>query len=188
MLSPAARQAAADRRCGADLPDTSHDFPGHNGDQLQGNLPREGGDQVNGDANRPDGVAAPIIANGHIDNKRLRTALESLMTAYSMTIREEFVQHLDQIVMAGDAVKELLSAMIDKASKGEDPASQSYMDIPPTQVEIAKAATRLAAAKAAIDEASATNTRLATEIDKQMPRKLLRTRPQTMLTSMISSK
>ena len=86
MLSPAARQAAADKRRGADLPDTSHDFPGHSGDQLQGNLPQEGGDQVNGDANRPNGVAAPIIANGPIDNKRLRTALESLMTAYSMPI------------------------------------------------------------------------------------------------------
>ena len=63
-----------DRRHGADTPDTSQDFPGHGGDQLQGNLSQEGGGQVNGDANGPNGVAAPSATTAPIDNKRLRNA------------------------------------------------------------------------------------------------------------------
>ena len=129
MLSPAARQAAMDRRRGADLSDTSQDFPGHIGDQLQGNLPHDGGGQVKGDSNRPNGVAAPSATTAPIDNKRLRTALESLMTAYLMPIREELVQHLAQIVLAGLAGKEALTNMIAKATKGENPPPPVDMDL-----------------------------------------------------------
>ena len=123
MLSPAARKAAADRRHGADEPDVSNDFPGHSSDQLKGQQPQAVGGQVQGDANRPpQGVAAPITNTVPIDNRRLRNAVESLMTAFSMPIRAEFIQHLDQLVLAADAGHEVLSDMIDRASKGEDPA------------------------------------------------------------------
>ena len=123
MLSPTA-QAAMERRHGANTPDNSQDFPGHGGDQLQGNLSQEGGGQVPGDANGPSGVDAPSASTAPINNKRLRTALENLMTVHSMPLQEAFVQHLDQIVLAGAAGKELLTDMIAKASQGENPAPQ----------------------------------------------------------------
>ena len=82
MLSPAA-QVAKERRRGANTPDNSQDFPGHGGDQLQGNLSQEGGVQVTGDANGPIGVDAQSASTAQMDNKRLRAALENLMTVYS---------------------------------------------------------------------------------------------------------
>ena len=85
------------------------------------------------------------------------------MTAYSMPLREEFVQHLDQIVLAGVAGKEVLTDMIAKATQGENPAPPGNMDRPPTQLEIAEATNRLATAKAATDKANATNARLEAE-------------------------
>ena len=66
-------------------------------------------------------------------------------------------------MLAADAGHEILSDMIDRVTKGEDPAPPGYIERPPTQMEISEAATRIAAAKAATDKANATNARLANE-------------------------
>ena len=97
------------------------------------------------------------------DNKSLRSAMETLMKVSSMPLPEEFVQYLDQVVLAGASGKELLNKMIAKVSQGETPANRGDFDIPPTQEEITDAATRLANAKAATDKANNDTARIEAE-------------------------
>ena len=70
LNSPAARQAAADRRHGLDPPDLSRDFPGPSSGQQQGQQPPAVGGQVQGNANGlPQGASAPITNPGSVDNR-----------------------------------------------------------------------------------------------------------------------
>ena len=162
MLSPAAI-AARERRQGPPTPDNSMDFPDHVDDQPPGTQPHEGGGQATGSHNGQSGADASSASAALVDNKRLRTAMETLMNVSSMPLPEAFVQYLDQVVLAGAAGKELLNEMIAKVSQGETPANRGDFDIPPTQEEITDAATRLANAKAATDKANNDTARLEAE-------------------------
>ena len=164
LNGPSDRQAAQDRRHGQEPPDLSGHFPGTSSGQQQGQHPPAVGRQVQGNASgQPQGSGAPITDPGTVDNKKLREAVGGLMQALSMTISQEFSTHLDQLEMSQEAGQEILSQMVDKLSKGENPSPPGYQVRPPTATEISAAATRAAANKKAAEEADAIAKRLAKE-------------------------
>ena len=120
---------------------------------------------------QPQGSGAPITDLGTVDNKKLREAVGGLMQALSMTISQEFSTYLDQLEMSQEAGHKILSQMVDKLSKGENPSPPGYQVRPPTTAEISAAATRAAANKKAAEEADAIAKRLAKEKEEAEARK-----------------
>ena len=102
------------------------------------------------------------------------------MTVYEIPLQASFIQQLDEIILAGQAGKELLKDMIATASQGDNPASEGDFDRPPTQPEIIEAAKRLAQAKAATNNTD--SVRMETKGKMLPPRKQQTTWLPTMTT------